>query len=127
MKELKTLPKWVVYLFFIIGIISAFSFRVMILVEDEFVARIFWYIAVIGYIFFFFYRYLIAKKRTRIIDQYHLCEKFEKDECLDRKSQKAALYIVASLHKSREKYNYYLIFLFSAIAIALDILLTLYK
>ena len=127
MKELQTLPKWVVYLFFVIGVISAFSFRAIILTHDQLTARIFWYIAVVGYIFFFFYRYSIAKKRTRIIEKYQLCEKLSSDEKLDGKSREACLYVVASLRKSREKYNYYLIFLFSIIAIALDILLTLYK
>lgn len=123
--EFKTVPGFIVYLFFIIGVISAIAFRLTIFFQrnDPVWARILWYIAVIGYVFFFLYRWWISHRRKRIVKKYRLIQKLEKFEKLEGKDREALLYIIKSIEKSKENYNYYIIFILSIGAILLDIIL----
>ena len=125
--NLKTLPKWATNLLFIIGAISTISFRALIVINrfSEFWGRIIWYTAVIGYIFFFLYRYQISKKRRRVIIENDLINKLNTNS-LSKENIKQLTYIVNSLTRSKEMINYVLIFLMSILAIAADIILTIY-
>jgi hypothetical protein len=125
--NLKTLPKWATNLLFIIGAISTISFRALIVINrfSELWGRIIWYTAVIGYIFFFLYRYQISKKRRRVIIENNLINKLNTNS-LSKENIKQLTYIVNSLTRSKEMINYVLIFLMSILAIAADIILTIY-
>jgi hypothetical protein len=122
----KTLPLPVVYTFFTIGIFSALCFRLIILFQyyDAAYVRITWYIGIIGYLFFFFYRYLVSRKRKRIIKSYRLIEKLESGKTLDETEKKAVIYILSSINVSLENYNYNIIFLLSLFAIIFDLVLS---
>jgi uncharacterized protein YacL len=123
----KTLPKWVTILFFIIGLISAFIFRAIIIIArfDTTLSRIAWYIAVVGYIAFFAYRFMISLKRRRMIERNRLIEKLQQNE-LDDNDRHHLEYILRSLMKSKEMYNYVFIFLLSGVAIVMDLSLVLF-
>lgn len=125
--NLGTLPKPVVYGFFILGIISAVSFRVLIVFQyyEKSLMRLVWYIGIIGYFLFFLYRYLISHKRKKVIDNYELLAKLEKGEKITDKDREALYYVVKSIDKSKENYNYYLIFILSVIAICFDIVMSI--
>lgn len=125
----KTMPPFVIYLFFIIGVISAIGFRVIIVLNyfDPDWSRIVWYIAVIGYIAFFLYRFVITERRRKTIARYDLIQKLEKNACLTDEDREANLYLLRSLDRSLEKYNYGIIFLLSVLAVAADIILSLIK
>jgi hypothetical protein len=122
----KTLPLPVVYTFFAIGIISALCFRVIILFQyyDAAYVRITWYIGIIGYLFFFLYRYIVSRKRKGIIKSYGLIEKLKSGNELDETEKKAVIYILSSINVSLENYNYNIIFLLSVCAIIIDIVLS---
>ncbi len=118
-------PKQVIYGFFILGLISALSFRAIIVIkklEPQWVRPV-WYIGAIGYLLFFLYRYYIAKKRKRAIDKYQLIEKIKSNACLTDEDREVVIYLLSSLKKSLEEFNYFLIFIFSIIAILLDLIL----
>ncbi len=118
---------WTINLFFIIGIISSISFRVIILfqnIEPSWV-RPTWYAGVIGYFLFFMYRYYISEKRRKAIKEYGLIEKISEGKTLTPEEIEVSAYIMKSIVKSRENINYFFIFILSFIVIAIDIAMTL--
>ena len=125
----QTAPKYIIYLFFILGLISAIAFRGIIVfqhLEPSWVRPV-WYIGTIGYFFFFLYRYLITKKRKHAIEHYKLIEKLKANDCLSDEDREVALYLLSSIKVSLEDINYALIFALSVIAIIADIVLTAMK
>ncbi len=121
-----TLPKYVINLFFAIGIISAIAFRALILIDhlDPALFRPVWYVGVIGYIVFFLYRYVISEKRKKAVKKYDLINKLKKNTCLSEEDREVIFYLLYSIQKSRENYNYLFIFALSALAVLADIILS---
>lgn len=120
-----TLPRFVIYLFFIIGLVSAVLFRALVVLQrlsPDWVRPV-WYTAVIGYVMFFLYRYRISQKRRHAIEKYNLIEKIRADKCLGDDEREAAVYLMESIEKSLENLNYYIIFALSIVAIATDLIL----
>ncbi len=121
-------PKYVTYGFFLIGLFSAIAFRAIIVLqrmEPNWVRPV-WYLGVVGYILFFFYRFGITKKRKKAISDYALIEKVE-SKTLSDEDRKVLLYLLSSIKVSLEDMNYALIFFLSIVAIAADIILGLVK
>ncbi len=123
----KPLAKWIVYLFFIIGLLSAAAFRMLIVFQylSPALFRPVWYVAVVGYILFFLYRYSIAEKRRHAVSESGLVAKLQTGQNLTDEDQETLLYVLQSLMVSRENWNYFAIFVLSIIAIIADIVLSL--
>ena len=121
----KPLAKWIVNLLFVIGLLSAAAFRMLILFNylSPALFRPVWYMAVVGYIIFFLYRYRIAEKRRHAISESGLVAKLQTGQDLTDEDQETLLYVVQSLMVSRENWNYFAIFVLSIIAIIADIVL----
>ncbi|MBU0908022.1 MAG: hypothetical protein KKA54_19820 [Proteobacteria bacterium] len=119
-----TLPPFVINLFFVIGLMSALSFRALMAIKDlqPQLLRPVWYMGIIGYILFFGFRYSITEKRKKAICEFKLIDKLKKGEELSPNDRQVMTYILSSLQKSRENLNYLFIFATSAIAILLDLL-----
>ena len=123
------LPKYIIYGFFVIGLISAIAFRAIIVfqhLEPSWVRPV-WYAGIVGYIFFFLYRYRITKKRKKAIDDFELIDKVKANACLTEEDREIVLYLLSSIKSSPEDLNYAIIFILSILAILADILLTLMK
>lgn len=123
-----TMPSYVINFFFVLGLVSAFAFRVLIVfkhLKPEFVRPV-WYFGIIGYIFFFLYRYFIAQKRRRVIDENNLIAKLSKSEELSANDREVTIYLLSSLTKSLENINYLFIVALSVTAVLFDIILTVY-
>ena len=60
----------------------------------------------------------------KVIPQPVIIEKLRDGRALDADDREAALYLLRSVNKSPEDWNYLVIFVLSIIAIALDLLLT---
>ncbi len=124
-----TVPKSVIYAFFVLGLVSAIAFRGIIIfqhLEPKWVRPV-WYIGTIGYFFFFLYRYMITKKRKHAIENYQLIEKLKANACLEDQDREVVLYLLSSIKFSLEDINYALIFILSVAAIVADIALTMMK
>ncbi|MGV1100557.1 hypothetical protein ACUUL3_14270 [Thiovibrio sp. JS02] len=123
-----TVPPFVIYLFLIIGLLSAVAFRLLTIVNTFYPAllRPLWYFGVIGYILFFAYRYHISEKRKKAIRENRLLEKIRAAAPLDREDRELIEYVLSSISKSKENINYLFIFALSIVAVAADILLALY-
>lgn len=85
--------------------------------------RLVWYLAVLGYIIFFGFRFYIASKRRSAIIENKLIEKMDAVDCIAENDRKEIQYLLNSIIKSKEIYNYLFIFIVSILAIALDIAL----
>ena len=122
----KTLPACIINSLFVVGIISAFCFRIIILLDhlDPSLVRPIWYIGVTGYILFFGYRYWISQKRRRAVEESGLIEKLQTEEELNSDDRNIALYLLSSIQKSRENWNYLAIFILSLVAVVGDLILT---
>lgn len=122
-----TLPPYIINLFFLIGLLSAVAFRALIVfqhIRPE-LFRPVWYFGIIGYMFFFWYRYLISEKRKKAIKDYGLIAKLGRNEKLSEDDRAVTVYLLSSLKKSRENLNYLFIFALSGVAIFIDILLSI--
>jgi hypothetical protein len=120
-----TVSPWVINLFFLIGVLSAISFRALIIfthVHPEWFRPV-WYLGTGGYVIFFLYRYWISYRRKQAIRQYALLEKLRGQEGLSGEEREVLIYLLSSLAKSREDLNYLLIFFLSILAVVADLLM----
>jgi hypothetical protein len=112
-----------------LGLLSAVAFRIIILfqrLEPSWV-RPMWYAGVVGYLVFFLYRYGISRKRKKAITDYKLIEKLRDNACLSDEDREVVTYLLSSIQKSMEDLNYYIIFILSVLAIAADIVISLFE
>ncbi len=118
-------PKWVIYGFFVLGLVSAISFRAIIVLKkiEPSLVRPVWYVGAVGYMLFFLYRTHITRKRKSAIQKYRLIEKVKTNACLSDEDREVLGYLLSSLEKSPEEFNYFLIFIISIIAVVIDILI----
>lgn len=125
MQTPKTLPPSIIWLFFIIGVLSAVAFRVLIVVQHlrPELFRAVWYFGLIGYTIFFSYRFAISRKRKKAIEHYGLIEKLRQNACLAEEEREVTIYLLSSIAKSKENINYLIIFMLSILAAAMDMLL----
>lgn len=79
-----------------------------------------WRYAMISYTVFFGYRYLITRKRRRIVSEMQLESKISELEGMDAEDKKATLYVLRSIMRSKELINYSFICILSLVALALD-------
>jgi hypothetical protein len=121
----KIIPKPIIISFFLIGLLSSLAFRAIIIFQklSPGWVRPVWYFGVIGYMLFFMYRYGISQRRKRTIAQTSIIEKLREGRGLSPEDREAALYLLNSIRKSPEDWNYLAIFVLSLAAIALDLLL----
>jgi hypothetical protein len=121
------LPKYIIYSFFTLGLISAIAFRAIIVLQRMEPAwiRPVWYIGTIGYFLFFLYRYFITRKRKKAIEKFELIEKVKANACLTDNDRELVLYLLSSIKTSLEDLNYAIIFLLSVITIIADLLLSM--
>jgi hypothetical protein len=114
----------VINAFFLTGLFSSVCFRVLPIANTLWPAsfRHIWYAGVIGYCLFFLYRWGITRKRQRTIANMQLIDKLERGALTDE-DRKAVHYLLSSIAVSKEGLNYLVIFILSAVAIAVDLYL----
>jgi len=123
----KTVSPFIIYLFLVIGLLSAVAFRLLTIINtfSPALLRPVWYFGVIGYILFFAYRYHITEKRKAAIRANRLLEKIQGQGDITGEDRALIAYVLSSLIKSKENLNYLFIFILSIIAVGVDILLAL--
>ena len=85
-----------------------------------------WYFGVVGNLVFFYYRYRIAEKRKRVVDEHGLIGRIEADTCFSPAEREALAYLLRSIKRSPENLNYLIISAFSIVAIGVDLALVLF-
>jgi len=81
------------------------------------------YLGVCGNMVFFSFRFYVAGRRRRVIEELSLLEKLEAKKPLTPEELRALHYLVSSLKVSKERWNYVIIFTCSLAAIAWDLYL----
>lgn len=124
--NLSVLPRWVILLFFWIGLTAAVCIRSLAVVSriDADATIWVWRFAMVCYIFFFGYRYWIGRRRRGVVANNRLIERIEASEGLDPELREPLLYILRSILRSKELFNYAVIFLLSLIALTIDLLIS---
>lgn len=114
---LESRASWV---FFIIGMISTISVRVVTLLIrlDPMYGKAAWYLGVCGFFIFFVYKFKVDRARYRLIRQHQLMDKIESDEKITLEDRRLIGSILCALSSNKDRINYFLIFITSALAIA---------
>lgn len=117
------------WIFFIIGIIAAISIRVVTILANlrPIYGQIAWYIGVLGFLIFFIYKFIIEKRRQRIIKNKDIMSKIIKQENLTDEDRKLISDILCSLTSNKDKINYFIIFFTSAFALIVAIYFDFFK
>jgi hypothetical protein len=118
----KIVPKPLILVFFVLGLLSSIAFRAIILLQKFSPAwvRPVWYFGVIGYLLFFMYRYKISCRRKATIVRSEIVRKLRSAVPLSDEDREAMFYLVNSIRKSPEDWNYLAIFIMSVVAMLLD-------
>ena len=121
MDRFSVLPKWIVLMFFWVGLIAGVCIRSLtLLAKISPDASVWvWRFAMVCYTFFFGYRYLIGIRRKRIIVENKLIDAVQGSD-LEETSRAGVLYILNSIVRSKELINYAFICIISVIALLLD-------
>jgi len=80
-------------------------------------AKVAWYIGVIGFLFFFLYKFKISKARAHAIMQTKLLDNVGRRAPLDDEEYRLLDVILCSLSSKKEMVNYMFIFALSAAAL----------
>lgn len=111
------------WIFFFIAIVAVIAIRAVNVVLDfnPMLAKIFWYVGVIGFFVFFIYKYkydsAIQKEltKTKLVDRMLIKDK------LDDHDYEILGTILCKLSSKKDRINYFFIFFFSGLALALAI------
>ena len=130
-KELKVIepnPKSVRLFFFLAGIIATIAYRIIIVLNfyDPLWVKISWYIGTVGFVFYFWHRYRVAKRRADLIERYELVKAVDEAKCINPQKRLALHYLVKTTLTSKSKWNSGLIFLLSFLALVVGIFLDLF-
>lgn len=122
-KSVTLAPRFKIYGAFVLGLSTAIALRAIIILEhvEPGWVRPAWYFAVLGNFIFFYYRYQITEKRKKAVRDHQLIEKVEKLDSLSKDDREVLTYLLNSIAKSPEHLNYLIIFIFSLVAIAIDL------
>ncbi len=121
-------PAYKIYGYFVLGLATAIAFRALIVIDHVQPAwvRPVWYFGVLGNLVFFFHRFRISEKRKRAVAEYELIEKIQSRAELSSMDREVIVYLLRSIKLSPENINYLIIFLFSFLAIAMDLALSFF-
>ncbi len=117
-------PKWMRNLFFWFGIVATVSYRSIVVLNhySQSVALVAWYVGTVGFILYFWHRYVVSEKRVKLIKEHDLIAAVAKTN-LTPDQIAANEYILTTLLSTKEKWNYIVIFATSTIAILIGIYL----
>ena len=117
-------PTWMRNLFFWAGIVATVCYRAIVILNhySSVVALAAWYIGTIGFIVYFWHRYIVSEKRVNLIKSHDLISAVRQTN-LRPDQIEANEYILTTLLSTKEKWNYIVIFATSLIALSLGIYL----
>lgn len=110
-------------LYFWIGIIATIAYRIIMFLNDvspQYV-NVVWYIGTIGFIIYFIHRYQISEARATLITEHQLDQKVMSAPGLSPADKEAMVYVFKTLENSKEKLNYIVIFVSSAVALLVGV------
>ncbi len=111
------------WVFFIIGMVATIAVRmVTVLVHiNPVYGQVSWYIGVIGFFIFFAYKFRIERARYKLILKQKLMDKLSREEVITQEDRRLISSILCALSSNKDRINYLLIFISSALAIIIAV------
>lgn len=111
--------------FFWSGIIATIAYRIIVVLNSysSFWVSVAWYVGTIGFLIYFWHRYNISARRAKLIRENNLANKVRTCGALGDQERIALDYILSTLVSTKEKWNYIVIFVASALALIAGIYL----
>ena len=111
------------WVFFFIALVAVVALRAVNVVLDfnPILAKAFWYIGVGGFLVFFLYKFKNYSILQREITRTNLVDKLLSKKELTEYDKDVLGTIICQLSSKKDKVNYFFIFVFSALALALAI------
>ena len=111
------------WLFFIIGMISTIAVRVVTVLANlkPIYGEIAWYIGVFGFFIFFVYKFRVDRARYRLIVKSNLMEKISGSQTIAPEDREPISSILCALSSNKDRINYLIIFVSSALALLLAV------
>ena len=127
MEEIEPNPMPIRVFFFLAGIIATLAYRAIIVINffSPFLVQIFWYVGTIGFIIYFWHRYMVQRKRAKLVEKYDLVELAKETPGKTEDQGEALTYIVKTSLTSRSRWNSMFIFVTSILALLVGIALDL--
>jgi len=107
------------WIFFIIGMVATIALRVVtvLIYVRPIYGQIAWYVGVAGFFIFFVYKFKIDRARYRIIVKRGLMDKISRGDEITEDDRRIIGSILCSLSSNKDRINYFLIFVSSAVAL----------
>lgn len=111
------------WVYFAIGLVAAFSVRLVAVFMDYNVlyAKIAWYVGVIGFFIFFLNKFHVDTARSRLISARGITERLHRREQLNDDDYNVLGSIMCALSSNKDRINYLVIFSTSIITVAFAI------
>ncbi len=107
------------WIFFIIGMVATIALRlVTVLIHlNPVYGQIAWYVGVFGFFIFFVYKFRVDRARYKLIVKKGLMDKISQGDKITEDDRRLIGSILCSLSSNKDRINYFLIFVSSAVAI----------
>ena len=107
------------WIFFIIGMIATIALRVVTVLMhfNPIYGQIAWYVGVAGFFIFFVYKFRIDRARYKLIVKKGLMDKISQGDKIAEDDRQLIGSILCSLSSNKDRINYFLIFVSSAVAL----------
>ncbi len=107
------------WIFFIIGMVATIALRlVTVLIHlNPVYGQIAWYVGVFGFFIFFVYKFRVDRARYKLIVKKGLMDKISQGDKIAEDDRQLIGSILCSLSSDKDRINYILIFISSAVAI----------
>ncbi len=117
------------WIFFIIGMIATIALRVVTVLMhlEPIYGQIAWYIGVFGFFVFFVYKFRIDRARYKLIVKRGLMAKISQGDKIEEDDRRLIGSILCSLSSNKDRINYFLIFVSSAVALIVALYFDLLK
>jgi hypothetical protein len=111
------------WVFFIIGMVATIAVRIVTVLAhfNPLYGEIAWYVGVFGFFIFFIYKFRVERARYRLILKSRLMDKVSKGDYIAREDRELIRSILCSLSSNKDRINYFLIFVSSAVAIVIAV------
>ena len=115
--------------FFIIGLIAIIAVRAVTILEHvkPIYGKIAWYVGILGFFIYFAYKYKIEYNRSRLIKTSKLVDKILHGGSIEKEDRQTIGSVLCALSSSKDRINYFIIFLSSAVVLIMALYLDFIK
>lgn len=116
-------------IFFIIGLVATVAIRAVTILEhiDPGFGKAAWYIGVLGFVVFFVYKFRVDHSRSAIIRHSGIMKRLSGGDGMSGTDREFIKSILCSLSSTKDRINYLVLFLSSAVALGVAVYLDFIK